>query len=81
MQYDTGVIEVEVEIVEEADRSLTPYVRILNRDKLEFVNREFRLPNTGGTGTLSFMAGGMILISAAFVLPLIRRRKEDESDS
>ena len=81
MQYDTGVIEVEVEIVEEADRSLTPYVRILNRDKLEFVNREFRLPNTGGTGTLPFMAGGMILISAAFVLPLIRRRKEDEFDS
>lgn len=81
MQYDTGVIEVEVEIVEEADRSLTPYVRILNRDKLEFVNREFRLPNTGGTGTLPFMAGGIILISAAFVLPLIRRRKEDECDS
>ena len=41
----------------------------------------YELPHTGGTGTLPFMAGGIILISAAFVLPLIRRRKEDETDS
>ena len=52
------------------------------RTEAEFTNyKGYELPHTGGTGTLPFMAGGMLLISAAFVLPLIRRRKEDETDS
>lgn len=52
------------------------------RSKAEFTNyKGYELPQTGGTGPLPYLAGGMILISAAFVLPLIRRRKEDECDS
>lgn len=48
----------------------------------KFVNCiSYRLPDTGGTGTLPYLAGGITLISAAFLLPLIRRRKEDECDS
>lgn len=46
-----------------------------------FQNFKVYLPDTGGTGTLPYLAGGTILISAAFLLPLIRRRKEDECDS
>ena len=52
------------------------------RKEAEFTNyKGYELPQTGGTGPLPYLAGGMILISAAFVLPLIRRRKEDEFDS
>ena len=51
-------------------------------EELIFRNSVFiELPDTGGTGPLPYLAVGTLLISAAFALPLIRRRKEDECDS
>ena len=49
--------------------------------KVKFSNAKIILPDTGGTGPLPYLAVGTLLISAAFALPLIRRRKEDECDS
>lgn len=49
--------------------------------KVKFSNAKIILPDTGGTGPLPYLAVGTLLITAAFALPLIRRRKEDECDS
>lgn len=80
---DTGfLVAIPVFLSSDGTNNYQNYPIDTERKKAEFTNYYgYELPHTGGTGTLPFMAGGMLLISAAFVLPLIRRRKEDEADS
>lgn len=79
-------VDVADEDAMQAAADTTETVSVLRAEMTDsppkFVNCiSYRLPDTGGTGTLPYLAGGITLISAAFLLPLIRRRKEDECDS
>ena len=89
IQYDDSIIYFNV-VVKRINGFLVSYFEFLNEDGTvntkmtqgEFTNHvQVHLPDTGGTGPLPYLAVGTFLISAAFALPLIRRRKEDESGS
>lgn len=89
IQYDDSIIYFNV-VVKRINGFLVSYFEFLNEDGTintkmtqgEFTNRvQIHLPDTGGTGPLPYLAVGTLLISAAFALPLIRRRKEDECNS
>ena len=89
IQYDDSIIYFNV-VVKRINGFLVSYFEFLNEDGTvntkmtqgEFTNHvQVHLPDTGGTGPLPYLAVGTLLITAAFALPLIRRRKEDECDS
>lgn len=51
-------------------------------ERVSFTNYGgYQLPETGGAGTVPYLACGILMISAAFIVPLMRRRREEDSDS
>lgn len=72
---DRKEIDLQIE-VSEAEKQLTADITS-NISNLFFVNHTtFRMPDTGGTGTLPFMFGGMAIMVGAVLLLLRSRRKE-----
>ena len=82
IQYDRTEYILDILVTEHEGGSLYAQITSTLPEQFKFTNAvKYELPSTGGTGTLPYAGGGIILISAAFILPLIRRRKEDECDS
>ena len=84
LHFDTRTYPLDLEVKELTPGSGSYFIEILSDvpDTFIFHNAvPYTLPETGGTGTLPYTAGGVILITAAVLLPLKCRRKEDAQDS
>ena len=84
LHFDTRTYPLDLVVKELTPGSGSYFIEILSDvpDTFIFHNAvPYTLPETGGTGTLPYTAGGVILITAAVLLPLKCRRKEDAQDS
>lgn len=89
---DSSEYIVKVELSESTDGNMTATITHITKDglaytdtgQLGFVNRlaYYELPETGGTGTLPYIAGGLLLIFGALLMYYkTLRRKEDGSST
>lgn len=78
--YDSSLKRVTVTVTQDTDGILTASVSYDGSStKPQFTNTQntYRLPDTGGSGTLPFFIIGSAFISGAFLLLVKSRRKED----
>ncbi len=85
---DASVYIVEVTVAKSGD-DITAAVTRVTKDgaeydtaaALEFTNRlsSYELPETGGSGTLPYTAGGLLLIAVALLMYITKHRKEGKA--
>ncbi len=86
---DQAVYTVEVTVSETDDGGISAAVTRVTKDgeempldgALSFTNRlsTYELPETGGSGTFTYIAGGLLLCTAAILMYITKRRKEDKA--
>ncbi len=74
--YDNTLISVEIEVSEDQDTNQLTADILSDVSDYEFINiQTYRLPDTGGSGTLPWYLGGTVILAAATLL-MIKKRRE-----
>ena len=75
-EYDSKVIDVEIEVTEEKDGNLKVQLKEPSAGTFTFTNTAlYQLPETGGSGTGWYVTGGEMLMGVALLCLLRRRRR------
>ena len=75
-EYDSKVIDVEIEVTEEKDGNLKVQLKEPSTGTFTFTNTAlYQLPETGGSGTGWYVTGGGMLMGVALLCLLRRRRR------